>query len=127
MPRQIDEAGNPMNRGRATVVAVLGSTQTLAWASSYYVPAILGVPIAAGLGVSPSVFFGAFSASLLLSAAIGPWIGRLIDQYGGRAVLTTSSAVLAARLAMLRICQRAIRPTFAWLLLPIGIAAAAVP
>src|SRR5882762_3197790 len=94
-----------MNRGRATVVAVLGSTQTLAWASSYYVPAILGVPIAAGLGVAPSVFFGAFSASLLLSAAIGPWIGRLIDQYGGRVILTTSNAVLAAGLAMLGICQ----------------------
>jgi MFS family permease len=111
-----------MNRGRATVVAVLGSTQTLAWASSYYVPAILGVPIAAGLGVSPSVFFGAFSASLLLPAAIGPWIGRLIDQYGGRAVLTTSNAVLAAGLAMLGICQGPIGLTLAWLLLGIGMA-----
>src|SRR5258708_7387980 len=64
-----------MNRGRATVVAVLGSTQTLAWASSYYVPAILGVPIAAGLGVAPSVFFGAFWASLVFSAAVGGGVG----------------------------------------------------
>src|SRR5258707_7823009 len=115
MPRQIDEAGNPMNRGRATVVAVLGSTQTLAWASSYYVPAILGVPIAAGLGVAPSVFFGAFSASLLLSVAIGPWIGRLIDQYGGRAVLTTSNAVLAACFALLCICHGPISLNLPWL------------
>ena len=28
------------------VVAALGTTQTLAWASSYYLPAILAVPIA---------------------------------------------------------------------------------
>ena len=32
--------------GRVAVVAVLGITQTIAWASSYYMPAILGAPIA---------------------------------------------------------------------------------
>ena len=35
--------------GRVTVVAALGTTQTIAWASSYYMPAILGAPIAAAL------------------------------------------------------------------------------
>ena len=49
-----------MRSERVTVVAALGSTQTLAWASSYYLPAILGEPIAKGLGVAPSVFFGIF-------------------------------------------------------------------
>src|SRR5258707_14653964 len=80
------------------IVAVLGSTQTLAWASSYYLPAILGAPIAAALGLPVSVFFGIFSAALLLAAAIGPWIGRLIDDHGGRAVLLASNVVLPARL-----------------------------
>ena len=32
--------------GRVIVVAALGATQTVAWASSYYMPAILGAPIA---------------------------------------------------------------------------------
>ena len=63
-------------RARLTLtVAVLGTTQTLAWASSYYLPAILANPIAAGLGVSKALFFGFFSASLLLQAALGPIIG----------------------------------------------------
>jgi MFS family permease len=111
-----------MKRGRATVVATLGSTQTLAWASSYYVPAILGVPIAAGLGIAPSVFFAVFSGSLLLQAAIGPWIGQLIDRHGGRAVLTASNAVLATGLTTLGLCGGLAELVVAWLLLGLGMA-----
>jgi len=61
-----------LNRHRALVVAGLGTTQTLAWASSFYLPAILGVPIAAALGVAPTLIFGLFSGALLLSAATAP-------------------------------------------------------
>lgn len=104
------------------IVAVLGSTQTLAWASSYYLPAILGAPIAAALGLPVSVFFGIFSAALLLAAAIGPWIGRLIDDHGGRAVLSASNVVLAAGLAALGLAQGPVTLTIAWLALGIGMA-----
>src|SRR5260370_17176854 len=66
-------------RARSTLtVAVIGVTQTLAWASSYYLPAILADPIAAGLGVPKSLFFGCFSGSLLLQAAPRPATGRPI-------------------------------------------------
>src|SRR5947209_18995872 len=90
-----------MKPAKTTVVAVLGSTQTLSWASSYYLPAVLGAPIAAGLGLSTSVFFGVFSAALLLGAAIGPYVGTLIDRHGGRVILTASNIVLAAGLVIL--------------------------
>ena len=49
-----------MTSGRITVVAALGVTQTVAWASSYYMPAILGAPIASALHLPTSVFFGLF-------------------------------------------------------------------
>src|SRR5258707_13130528 len=101
------------------IVAVLGSTQTLAWASSYYLPAILGAPIAAALGLPVSVFFGIFSAALLLAAAIGPWIGRLIDDHGGRAVLSASNVVPAAGMAALGLAQGPGTPPLAWLALRI--------
>jgi MFS family permease len=104
------------------VVASLGSTQTLAWASSYYLPAILGAPIATGLGLPVSLFFGIFSSALLLAAAIGPWVGRLIDQHGGRAVLSVSNVVLAAGLTVLGLAQGIASLTIAWLILGIGIA-----
>jgi MFS family permease len=111
-----------MRPGKSIVVAALGSTQTLAWASSYYLPAILGAPIAAALGIPTSLFFGIFSASLLLSAAIGPWIGTLIDRHGGRAVLTASSAVIAAGLATLGLSEGVVSLTIAWLILGVGMA-----
>ena len=37
---------------RLVVILVLGTTQTLAWASSFYLPAILGDRIAEDLGMS---------------------------------------------------------------------------
>jgi len=104
------------------VVSVLGTTQTLAWASSYYLPAVLGAPIAAGLGLSTSVFFGVFSAALLLGAAIGPYVGTLIDRRGGRIILTASNLVLAAGLAMLCLAADVFGLTAAWLVLGVGMA-----
>ena len=82
-------------RTRSTVtVAAIGMTQTLAWGSSYYLPAILADPIAAGLDVPKSLFFGFFSGALLLQAALGPMIGKAIDRHGGRGVLVLSNLVL---------------------------------
>ena len=76
-----------MTSGRVTVVAALVATQTIAWASSYYMPAILGAPIASALHLPTSIFFGLFSGALLLSAAVGPSVGRVIDRHGGRDLL----------------------------------------
>ena len=90
---------------KTLTVAALGTTQTLAWASSYYLPAILAEPIAAGLHVSKSLFFGLFSGSLLLQAALGPAIGRAIDRNGGRGVLMLSNLVLVAGLGWLGLAQ----------------------
>ena len=111
-----------LRSSKTIVVATLGTTQTLAWASSFYLPAILGAPIAAGLGLPVSVFFGIFSAALLLGAAISPWVGRLIDIHGGRAVLAASNVVLAAGLAGLAVAQGVVGLTIAWLILGVGMA-----
>ena len=107
--------------GRVTVVAVLGTTQTIAWASGYYMPAILGAPIAAALHLPGSVFFGLFSGALLLSAVIGPSVGHLIDHHGGRAVLAASNLVIAAGLIILAAAQGVAGLLIAWTVLGIGI------
>ena len=70
--------------GDARLVAILGTAQTLGWASSYYLPAMLAEPMAADLGVSPVTVFAAFSLALLVSALVGPLAGRKIDVGGGR-------------------------------------------
>ncbi len=110
-----------MNTRRTIVVAAIGSTQTVAWASSYYMPAILGAPIAAALHLSSDLFFGFFSAALLLSAAVGPSVGRLIDRHGGRHMLATANLVIAAGLAILAAAHGIIGLTIAWAVLGIGI------
>jgi hypothetical protein len=106
---------------RVTIVAALGSTQTLAWASSYYLPAILGAPIATALGLSPSVFFGIFSLALLLSAALGPSVGRVIDRRGGRGVLAVSNLALALGLVLLSRAEGVVGLAIAWIPLAAGI------
>ncbi|WP_407152331.1 MFS transporter [Bradyrhizobium sp. ORS 86] len=109
-----------MDRKRLTIVAALGTAQTLAWGSSYYLPAILADPISRELGISSTWFFAAFSASLVISGLLGPRVGRQIDRVGGRRVLCASNVVLAAGLALLGASGSVWMMSAAWLLLGIG-------
>ena len=104
------------------VVLALGTTQTLSWGSSYYLPAILAAPMAGEFSIPTSWVFGAFSAALILSALLGPMVGRAIDARGGRGVLAVSNLVLAAGLAGLGLAQGPASMAAAWLVLGVGMA-----
>ena len=108
-----------MNDKLATVLA-LGTAQTLAWASSYYVPAVLAVPMARDLGVTTPTVFAAFSAALLVSAALGPHAGQAIDRWGGRVVLIGTNLVFAAGLAALGMAMGPWSLFAAWAILGVG-------
>jgi MFS family permease len=107
---------------RIGVVIALGTTQTLGWASSYYLPAIFAAPVASSIGVPRSAMFGAFSLALLVAAALGPRIGRLIDRLGGRGVLVASNLVFAAGLALFAMCRGPVGLFAAWAILGVGMA-----
>src|ERR1700738_1063495 len=109
-----------MSKRQLPIILALGTTQTLAWASSYYLPAILADPIGRDLGVSSNWIFAAFSASLVISAMLGPRVGRQIDLVGGRQVLSISNLTLAAGLALLGWTYSIPVLIVAWLLLGIG-------
>jgi predicted MFS family arabinose efflux permease len=102
------------------IILALGTTQTLAWGSSYYLPAILADPIARDLGISSNWFFAAFSASLVISGLLGPRVGRQIDLIGGRQVLCASNVILAAGLALLGASTSLWMMSAAWILLGVG-------
>ena len=107
---------------RGVVVLALGTAQTLAWASSYYLVAIVADPIARELGISATAVFAAFSAALLLSAVLGPAVGRAIDHRGGRGVLCLSNLVFAAGLALLAAAHGPVLLTASWLVIGFGMA-----
>jgi predicted MFS family arabinose efflux permease len=104
------------------VVIALGSAQTLAFGSTYYLPAILAEPMARELGVSTGLVFAAFSVALVVAAVLGPLAGRRIDRFGGRDVLTVSSLIFAAGLATLGAAQGTEMLFAGWLILGIGMA-----
>src|ERR1700674_3046531 len=109
-----------MSRRQLPIIVALGTTQTLGWASSYFLPAILADPIGRDLGVSSNWIFAAFSASLVISALLGPRVGRQIDLVGGRSVLSISNLMLAAGLALLGLTYSIPVLIVAWLLLGVG-------
>ena len=102
------------------VVAALGTAQTLAWASTYYLPAMLAVPMAKDIGVSTPTVFAAFSMALIVSALLGPYAGRSIDRWGARPVLSGTNIVFALGLTSLANAQGLAGLFGAWVILGIG-------
>jgi predicted MFS family arabinose efflux permease len=109
-----------MPLGRAGTVAALGAAQTLAWASTYYLPAILAAPMARELGVSMPTVFAAFSVALVISALTGPRSGAAIDRWGGRPVLMITNLVFALGLAALALAQGPVSLFAAWIVIGLG-------
>lgn len=105
---------------RAVVVSTLGMTQTLAWASTYYLTAVFADPVSVGLHLPRVWFFAIFSGALLLSGLFGPLAGRWIDRYGGRDVLAGTSLVFAAGLILLAQAHGVFSLAAAWAVLGVG-------
>jgi predicted MFS family arabinose efflux permease len=100
----------------------LGVAQTLAWASSFYLPAMLASAMARDLGVPRPTVYAALSAALVMSALAGPAAGRLIDRHGGRPVLVASNLMFAAGLLLLAAAQGPVALFAAWSLLGLAMA-----
>jgi len=77
--------------GLRRVVAVLSVTQIISWGVLYYAFAALSSSITADTSWSSVSVTGAFSLSQLVAAGAGIWVGRHIDGYGPRRVMSAGS------------------------------------
>jgi MFS family permease len=117
------QGGEAAVKQRLAIVAVLGSTQTLAWASSYYLPAVLAAPMGRDIGLSTPWIYATLSLGLGVSAVLAPALGRRIDEHGGRSVLCGSNVAFAAGLCALALASGPLTLIFAWLVLGVAMAA----
>jgi len=105
---------------RGLIVAALGSSLTVSWAYSYYIPAVLSVPMAEDLGLSPVWVCGAFSMAMVVAGLVGPWAGARIDGAGGRGVLMLSNLVFAAGLGLLALAPTPLVLFAGWAVIGLG-------
>ncbi|HUP90644.1 MAG TPA: MFS transporter [Solimonas sp.] len=110
---------------RVRVVLAVGAGQLLAWASSYYLLAIVARPMASQLALPPVAVYADFSGALLVAALLGPWAGARVDRHGGRRVLLASNYAFALALCVLATAQGPVSLACGWLLLgaamPLGL------
>src|SRR3712207_3891576 len=112
----------PLPPGAWRNALILGTAQTLAWAVSYYLPAVVAPVVSAELGSGPAPVYGAFSLALLISGLAAPRVGRAIEHRGGRPVLLASALLLAAGLGLLGLLPGLWGWTLGWVVLGLGMA-----
>lgn len=110
-------------RPSLAVISAIGLGQILSWGSTYYLPAVLAVPIAEDTGWSLGWLFGALSIGLVASGLVSPRVGGLIHRRGGRPVLAAAAALIAVGQAGLWLAPNL--PTFvaAWVVIGLGMGA----
>jgi hypothetical protein len=98
------------------LVLGLGVGQIISWGALIYSIAVLGSPMAEEFGVSSTMIFGAFSASLVVSGLVGPQVGRFLDRQGGRPVLVAGSLAASGSLMALAAAPSVTVFFLAWIL-----------
>ena len=85
----------------AIAVVALGITQITAWGTSYYCLGVLAKSIGRDMGWSRGFVFLGFTVALLAMGVVSSPVGRAIDRYGGRVVMTLGTVLVSAGLLAL--------------------------
>ena len=73
------------------ITGALAVTETVSWGILYYAFAVFLVPMQRDLGFSAAQLTGAFSVALLVSAVAGVAVGRHLDRFSPRPLMTAGS------------------------------------
>lgn len=111
--------------GLRRVVAVLSTVQIVSWGVLYYAFAALQSSVTAETGWSGVAVTGAFSLAQFVFGGVGIWVGRHIDEFGPRRVMTAGSIVAVPGITTAALAPNL--PVFylGWVL--IGVAMAGTP
>lgn len=82
-------------------VHAVGITQITAWGTAFYCLGVLAAPIAQELGFTRSFVFLGFTVAMLTQGVVSASIGRLVDRWGGRNVMSLGVVLIAIGLAAL--------------------------
>lgn len=104
------------------VVAALGVNQIISFGTLNFTIAVLGPALGQAAGVSDFVVYAMYSAGLVASGLIAPWIGREIDRRGGRPVLCAGSVLAGIACLALAMVQGPATLMPAWLLTGLAMA-----
>ena len=116
-------SSEPGTRPIAPLVCAIGIVQVISWGSLFYAVGVLGAAMRADVGVSELFLFGAFTAGLLVSGALSPLAGRLVDRRGGRFVLSAGSILAAIAMTLLATAAHAVPLVLGWLVAGAAMAA----
>src|SRR3989440_12966770 len=82
-----------------TLMVVLGITMIISYGTTQYLFGVLVVPLDVTFHWGRASISGAYSLGLIIAGLLGVPIGYLVDQWGGRLLMSSGSAV--AGLALL--------------------------
>src|SRR5437762_1437751 len=101
-------------------VLALGITQITAWGTSYYCLGVLAGSIGRDMGWSRGFVFLGFTVALLAMGVVSSPVGRVIDRYGGRMVMTLGTVLVSAGLLALAHVHGEVAYLAVWVFLGLG-------
>ena len=113
----------PALSDRTKVISALGFVQVFAWGSTYYLLTVLIEPILRDTGWPRGAITAGISVALLASGAVAMTVGRLIQVHGGRPVLASAMALMAAGLALMAAAPNVAVFLIAWSVVGVGMGA----
>jgi MFS family permease len=116
------ESGALSRTGLRQVLVVLCLTEITSYGVLYYAFPVLASDITAQTGWSATSTTTAITAALIVSGVVGIPVGRWLDRYGPRAVMTTGSLLGVLALVLIATAQNLAWFFAAWLLAGVAMA-----